>query len=126
MTTDYGQHLDRVLAKANFGKPVEVQQDDDGNWRTIFGAVVKATTVGANGLGVGPVVLIRRVPQTLQIFGSPPGRDHVRTRLRFGDSDRLYLTAIADNGQWVWQMHAVAPGCRLAKQHQLFVGVWRD
>ena len=126
--SDYAKRIERVLTKANFGEPVEVHQDDTGTWVTRFGPVVRASTVGKTGLGVGPVVLLRRDPdrQPFRIYGTPPGVDHVRTRLKSDDDNRLYLTATADNGTWVWQLHRAAEGCRLAKGNPMFVGVWRD
>ena len=126
MSSAYSAHLDRVLATANFGEPVEVWKDEDGTWQTPFGVVVRASTVGATGIGVGPVILIRRVPETLQVLGRPPARKFVKTKLRFDGEKRLYLTAIAENGTWVWRVYKVADGCRLAKGHEMFVGVWRD
>jgi len=126
--SDYAKRLERVLAKAEFGDPVKVHRDDTGAWVTRFGPVVRATTVGEAGLGVGPVVLFRRDPdrRPLRIYGTPPGVEHVSTELRFDDNNRLYLAATADNGMWVWQLHRAAEGCSLARGNPMFVGVWRD
>lgn len=125
--SDYARRLDGVLSAAKFGEPVEVRHND-GKWTTPFGPVVRAATVGETGLGVGPVVLIRRDPdrRPLRIYGTPPPSDYVRTKLRFDDEKRLYLTAIADNGTWVWRLYKAADGCELSRGNPMFVGVWRD